>query len=261
MLEAICGNKNVAKILIFLFVNEKCYGCQLQRSLKTSLTPLQKALNRLEKTGVIISDFEGKTKVYRFNPSYPLYHELEPILKKAYTILPSHEKKYYSVIKEETAHSRQNSKETLLNFWKKLKSVRALHFTAKTKSQDEHGWNGRGEGQVILQMKGDHQLSFHEKGVWKGKLGTETTFTNIFRWTLDMHAKVISLEHLRHGEGHPVFLFHLTPTSKDSLSSVDSHFCEDDTYFGQIYFDKNTLRLNWRVIGPKKNEEIDYYYS
>ena len=53
MLEVLCGNKNVQRILVFLFVNGKCYGTQLHRSLGTPLTPLQKALNRLEKDGLI----------------------------------------------------------------------------------------------------------------------------------------------------------------------------------------------------------------
>ena len=100
MLEALCGSQNIQKILIFLFVNNKCYGTQLHRALKTSLTPLQKALNRLEEGGIITSYFEGKTKLYQFNPAYPLLPELENLIKKAYTLLPAHEKKCYYVINE-----------------------------------------------------------------------------------------------------------------------------------------------------------------
>ncbi len=58
MLEVLCGNKNVQRILLFLFVNGKCYGSQLHRSLKAPLTPLQKAFNRLEKGGLITNDYE-----------------------------------------------------------------------------------------------------------------------------------------------------------------------------------------------------------
>lgn len=104
-------------------------------------------------------------------------------------------------------------------------------------------------------------LIFHEKGVWRNKQGEDLHFSNIFRWTLDRHAGVISLEHLRRGVDHPVFLFHLSPTNQYTLSSVDSHLCESDTYFGELHVDAHSLRLHWRVIGPKKNEEIDYYYS
>ena len=72
MLEGLCGNKNIQKVLLFLFVNNKCYGTQLQRLLKTPLTSLQNALARLEKGRVVISYCEGKTKLYQLNPAYPL---------------------------------------------------------------------------------------------------------------------------------------------------------------------------------------------
>lgn len=264
MLEALCGNKNVQKILIFLFVNGKSYGTQMHRFLKTPLTPLQKALLRLEKGGIIHSYYEGKTRLYQFNPAYPLLAELEQLLKKVYTLLPAHEKKDYYVSKEDNmikATNQDNKPKALFAFWKKLAEVRQLTFHAMSKSKEEHGWNGKGKGEVIVTKEGDNILIFSEKGSWQGEQGEEISFSNVFRWTFDSFAGMISLEHLRRGLSNPVFLLHLAPTSKHTLSSVDSHLCEGDTYFGQIHLDRYTIRLNWRVIGPKKNEEIDYYYS
>lgn len=263
MLEALCGNKNVQRILIFIFVNGRCYGTQLHRSLKVPLTPIQKALNRLEKGGLILSYFEGKTRLYQFNPAYPLIVELENLLKKAYTLLPGHEKKEYYVAKEDlsTTSGRQENKHKILNaFWEKLLTVRQLTFRAKTKSKEESGWNGKGTGEVVV-IKEGNALLFNEKGSWQNREGVEMKFSNVFRWTLDRSAGVISLEHLRRGPDHPVFLFHMAPSGNHALSSVDSHLCDGDTYFGQIHLDKYGLRLNWRVIGPKKNEEIDYFYN
>lgn len=264
MLEVLCGNKNVQRILLFLFVNGKCYGTQLHRSLGTPLTPIQKALNRLEKGGLITSYYEGKTRLYQFNPSYPLMNELELLLKKAYTLLPAHHKKDYYVVKEGhkiSSADQENKVQILLAFWDKLRGVTQLTFHAKTQSKNEKGWNGKGQGEVIIIKEGSNTLIFNEKGTWQGKQGGEVSFNNIFRWTLDRNTGVISLEHLRRGPDHPVFLFHLAPSGKYSLSSVDSHLCEGDTYFGQIHFNHHNLRLNWRVIGLKKNEEIDYFYS
>lgn len=263
MLEVLCGNKNVVSILIFLFVNGKCYGTQLHRLLKTPLTPLQHALHRLEKGGLIMSYNEGKTKLYQFNPAYPLLTELEQLLKKAYTLFPAHEKKNYYVIKEDSLMQSisQNKTQILVTFWEKLKQVTKLTFNAKTRSKDEQGWNGKGQGEVIIVKEGSNVLIFNEKGTWQGKQGSDVSFSNTFRWTLDRSAGMISLEHLRHGHDHPVFLFYLAPSGKESLASVDSHLCGGDSYFGNIHFDVYSLRLHWRVIGPKKNEEIDYYYS
>ena len=264
MLEVLCGNKNVQKILLFLFVNGKCYGTQLHQLLKSSLTPIQKALLRLEKGGVILSHYEGKTRLYQFNPSYPLLNELEQLLKKAYTLLPPHEKKNYSFIEREKYAPRadpEKNTEVLHKFWKRLSRVKQLTFQAKTKSRDEAGWNGKGKGEVTITKEGENVLIFNEKGSWQGKDSKEIGFSNIFRWTLDPHVGMVSLEHLRQGIDNPVFLFHLLPISPHSLSSIDSHLCAGDNYLGQILFAPNCLRLKWRVIGPKKNEELHYYYS
>lgn len=264
MLEALCGNKSVQKILLFLFVNGKCYGAQLQRSLKTALTPIQKALLRLEKGGIVLSYFEGKTRVYTFNPAYPLLNELEALLKKAYSMLHPQEKRDYYVAKNDYSIDPENPKnkiQTLLAFWEKLSTVKALSFHAKSKSKHPSGWNGKGKGEVSIQRENPNALIFTEKGSWQGKHDGDVNFSNMFRWTLDRQTNMISLEHLRRGMHQPVLLFHLAPNSQHSLASVDSYLCDGDVYFGQIHFDRHSLRLNWRVIGPKKNEEIDYYYT
>lgn len=259
MLFSLCGSKNVTKILLFLFVNGKCYGTQLHRTLKTPLTPIQKALNRLEKGGIIMSYCEGKTRLYQFNPAYPLLSELEQLIKKAYTLLSPHEKKQFSLIKNETISYRESA-QLLTHIWQRLKHVKELSFHAKTKSKDPGGWNGKGKGEVVITHENENTLIFHEKGCWKDGVGQETSFSNVFRWSFDRDMGMISLEHLRHGSHNPVFLFHLAPVGNNVLSSIDSHLCDSDTYFGQFFCDTHSLRLNWRVIGPKKNEEIDYFY-
>jgi len=262
MLENICGSQNVKKILLFLFVNGKCYGTQMHRLLSTPLTPIQKGLERLEKGGIVRSYYEGKTRVFQFNPAYPLLEELEQLLKKAYILLSVEEKKSFCLVREQRYLKTalyKNHEQVLIAFWQRLALVKELIFNAKTKTKE--GWNGKGSAEVVVAKEKDHVLIFHEKGTWKGKSHQEMDFSNIFRWTLDRVNCLISLEHLRHGVQHPVFLFHLTPSENGTLISVDSHLFEGDTYFGQGFYDQHSLRLNWRVIGPHKNEEIDYYYK
>jgi hypothetical protein len=235
----------------------------LHRALKTSLTPIQKTLNRLEKGGLITSHYEGKTRLYQFNPACPLLEELQQLLKKAYTLLPSNEKKNYYIMKEDLSmlSTHQESKsQILLAFWKKLAGVTQLTFHAKSHSKEEGGWTGNGQGEVSC-ISENNVLVFNEKGTWQDKEGRKVNFSNAFRWTLDRNAKVISLEHLRRGPDRPVFLFHLAPTSQHALSSIDSHLCGGDAYFGQLHLTSHALKLNWRAIGPKKNEEMDYYYN
>jgi hypothetical protein len=259
MLDGLCGNKNVQKILLFLFVNNKGYGQQLQRLLKTPLTSLQNAFARLEKGRVIISYSEGKTRLYQLNPAYPLLTELEQLLKKAYTLLPPQEKKLYSLVQQES-FERRFQEPQLFSFWNRLKAVQQFTRTARARSRDENGWNGKGRGEVIVSQPTDTVLIFHEKGSWQFQKGQDISFSNTFRWTLDRHTGMISLEHLRLGPDQPVFLFHLTPTSGHLLASVDSHLCEEDVYLATVPWDRHSIRLNWRVIGPKKNEEMEYCY-
>ncbi|MFV0339829.1 MAG: DUF6314 family protein [Parachlamydiaceae bacterium] len=259
MLTGLFGNQTIQKVLLFLFVNNKCYGTQLQRLLSTPLTTIQNALSRLEQGGVILSFTEGKAKVYQLNPYYPLIRELELLLKKAYTLLSADEKKRYSLVQLESVDRRFQEPE-LLSFWERLKTISSFTRTSQSKSKEETGWNGKGKGLVIVTKTSDTSLIFHERGSWQMKEGEDIHFSNTFRWTIDRHTGVISLEHLRLGPDRPIFLFHLTPIQQRLLATVDSHFCEEDIYTATVPWDKYSVRLNWRVIGPKKNETMEYCY-
>lgn len=93
MLEKLFGNAVIEKILFFLLKNEKSYGAELSKVLKTPLYSVQKALIRLEDAGIIVALEEGKTRVFQFNPRYPFLRELKAFLEKAYTFLPIEYKK------------------------------------------------------------------------------------------------------------------------------------------------------------------------
>ncbi|NGX33745.1 MAG: hypothetical protein K1060chlam1_00086 [Candidatus Anoxychlamydiales bacterium] len=95
MLEPIFGGKNIEKILFFLLIHQRCYGRQLSRTFQTALSPIQKALDRLETGGIIVSFLEGKTRMYQFNPRYPFLQELKTLLEKAYLFLPQEFKNQY----------------------------------------------------------------------------------------------------------------------------------------------------------------------
>lgn len=260
MLDGLCGNRNVQKILLFLFVNSKCYGTQLQRLLKTPLTSLQNALARLEQGRIIMSYYEGKTKLYQMNPAHPLMSELEQLLKKAYTLLPPQDKKLYSLVQQEN-FERRFQEPLLIAFWDRLKAVKQFTRLAQSRSQSEYEWTGKGKGDVLVSKVSDTVLVFHERGAWQVRQGQDISFNNTFRWTLDRSAGMIALEHLRQGPDLPVFLFYITPTGNNLLASVDSHLCEEDVYLATVPWDRHSIRLNWRVIGLKKNEEMECCYT
>lgn len=260
MLTPLFGNPNIERILLFLFVNEKCYGNQLKTLLRVPLTPIQKGLERLEKGGVIQSHFEGKMRIYQFHPSYPLKVELEILLKKAYTLLPAQEKKRYCFIhkstKKENDHNTQNE---LLVFWKKLGEIKHLRFTTKSKKGEEKIMQ-TGVAEVIITTPTPHVYMYQEKGFWMHNGLPTSGFSNQFRWTLNTEQGLISLEHLRYGFNHPVFLFHLRITKPYMLESVDAHLCGGDTYLGNMSWNQKAIHLHQRVIGQNKNDELLYQY-
>ena len=145
-----------------------------------------------------------------------------------------------------------------LAFWEKLKTVRQCTYHVQSHFLVKKRWNG--QGKVVISQPSPTMVIFHERGSWQVAPAKNINFTNTFRWTLDPNKDLISLEHLRFGPDRPIFLFHLTPTANNLLVSVDAHRCQEDTYAATVHWDHHSIRLNWRVIGPKKNEELEYCY-
>lgn len=267
-LSPLLANQSVEKILYYLLLNGKCYATQLSRRFQSPLTPLQQALQKLEEQGVLNSFYEGKTRHFEFNPAYPLLKELEELLKRAYTLLDFETKKiYYSPNLQQTkqqAPEKKNlkdSKRTIHTFWERLRSVQSFSLSAKSKAFTITGWNGLGKGSVDVKVGLNDTLIFQEQGRWITREQNDLEFKNVYRWTLHKYQNVISLEHLRLGVQNPVFLFKLKPVDEFTLESVDPHHCKEDAYFGKVRCDNHYIQLNWRVIGPRKNEEIDYLYT
>lgn len=260
MLSSLFGNTNMQKILFFLLINEKCYGTQMHRLLDTPLTPLQKGLMRLEKAGVVQSFYEGKTRFYRFNPVYPLKKELEGLVRKAYELLPLHEKRVYYVpqahFAKEPPLSFKQAQDSLLKCWSQLKAVQHLQTHAKLVSDPTLK---QGKADVKVSQESPSVICFQECGVWQMENGREISFSNTWRWTLDLSSGTIALERLGQGK-KPVSLFHLKPKKENLLASIDSHLCGSDAYFGQVQLGPHFLQLSWKILGPKKNDRIETSY-
>ncbi len=258
MLDSLFASESIKRILLFVFVNRKCYGALLQKTFNCALTPIQNALYKLEKGGVFTSYTEGKTKIYIFNRECVLLEEIEALLKKAYLHLSSEEKRLLSskdkssgILTDKKAYKQLNE------MWDTLSTVSQLKMLIKSGSSYQAGV---GVAEVHVEKIGSNILVFKEKGEWQQGL-SQTEFVNVFRWTLDPSGCLINLEHLRHGKSHPTFLFSLFPNEKGKFTSIMPMHCRDDIYIGSLSSFQNQFRMNCRVIGPKKNEEISYCYS
>lgn len=96
MLASLFGNESIERVLFYLLQNKTCYALQLKNQFQSALSPMQQALQRLEKGGILVSTLVGKTRIFQFNPRYFFLKELHSFLQRVYDTLPEEiKKKYY----------------------------------------------------------------------------------------------------------------------------------------------------------------------
>jgi predicted ArsR family transcriptional regulator len=88
MIEAIVGSKNAERVLIYIFAREEGYAREIANYYKTGVTPIQKQLDKLEASGVLVSREVGRARPYIFNLRYPFLNELKNLLEKALSFYP-----------------------------------------------------------------------------------------------------------------------------------------------------------------------------
>ena len=99
MLEYLFANKNVEKIIIYLFFHGKANATELKSAFGTSLDPIQKTLRKLEEGGLLVSFLEGRMRVFQWNPSYPFLLEIQALAKRSFEFLPLHQQNFYQLKK------------------------------------------------------------------------------------------------------------------------------------------------------------------
>jgi DNA-binding MarR family transcriptional regulator len=92
MLEPLLGSRDQEKVLMYLCCLDEGYPRQIARFSGSTLSAIQRQLDRLESGGVVYSQLLGRTRLYRFNPRYPFLKELKALLEKALTFYPEAER-------------------------------------------------------------------------------------------------------------------------------------------------------------------------
>ncbi|MGE0198650.1 MAG: winged helix-turn-helix domain-containing protein [Simkaniaceae bacterium] len=247
MLKSLFGSGYTGDILIFLLINGKGYPSLIAKRLDAPLTPVQNALQKMEKQELVTSHYEGKNRLYTLNISHPLFYEIEALIKKSFSFLPSSEKKKFFAPHIKETKTGIDPSSILSEVWRKLQSTQTVLY---------HTHDKQGKGRVTLQKESAYALIFEEEGSW----GEGFTFRNMFRWTVHPHQGLLGLEHLRFGKHHPVFLFHLVPVAKNLLESIDAHITQEETYYGYLENKSRGIKLHYRTISPHKNEALSYHY-
>ena len=88
MLEPLLGSQDAEKALMYLLCRSEGYPRQMARDCGSTLSAMQKQLDRLENGGVVYSRDLGRVRLYRLNPRYPFLAELKALLEKALQFYP-----------------------------------------------------------------------------------------------------------------------------------------------------------------------------
>jgi hypothetical protein len=88
MIEAIMGSSSSERVMMFLIAREEGYAREIARFFATGLAPIQKQLVKLEAAGVLVSRVAGRTRLFSFNPRYPMVDELRALLAKTLQFYP-----------------------------------------------------------------------------------------------------------------------------------------------------------------------------
>jgi predicted nucleotidyltransferase len=83
VLETILGSTSAERVLLFLAARGEGYATEIARVFDTDLSPIQNQLDRMERGGLIKHVKQGRKKVYRLDPEYPLASELNALVTAA----------------------------------------------------------------------------------------------------------------------------------------------------------------------------------
>ncbi|MGC8778576.1 MAG: winged helix-turn-helix domain-containing protein [Candidatus Caldatribacteriaceae bacterium] len=84
MLDSLITSRTRVKLLLKFFLNPEgaSYLRELAEEFGESTNAVRVELNRLEKVGLLESERNGKTKLYRANQKHPLFPEIQSMVRK-----------------------------------------------------------------------------------------------------------------------------------------------------------------------------------
>jgi predicted transcriptional regulator len=88
VLESLFGSRSSEQVLIFLLARNEGYPTEIAKFYDAELYAIQRQLEKMESSNILVSRKVGRTRVYEFNPRYPFLEELRNILEKALSFYP-----------------------------------------------------------------------------------------------------------------------------------------------------------------------------
>ena len=88
MFDSIFGSTSAEQVLTYISARGSGYGREIAIYFKASQTAIRRQLDRLEASGVIYGENQGKTRVYYLNPRYSVFNELKALLDRMLDFYP-----------------------------------------------------------------------------------------------------------------------------------------------------------------------------
>jgi hypothetical protein len=95
MLEALFGGATAEKVLLYLAAYGEGYARQIAACFAIPFSMVQKQLSKFEAAGLLASRLQGRTRVYVWNPRFPLKDEALALLRRALEFVPEDEQRRY----------------------------------------------------------------------------------------------------------------------------------------------------------------------
>ena len=82
----ILTSNSTEKVLLYLQNYDEGYARGIAATFGLPLNSVQRQLLKLEAAGVLVSQLKGRTRLFQWNPRYPLRSELSALLEKALSL-------------------------------------------------------------------------------------------------------------------------------------------------------------------------------
>lgn len=110
---------------------------------------------------------------------------------------------------------------------------------------------------ILKEVSTPNEIIHIENGFWKNKEG-DISFSNRVKFVLGENS--IKILHLRYHKNTPSFLVQLVELEKNLLSTSEPYLCKNDCYVAKMTIFEGSLFLGWKILGPKKDQEICIEY-
>jgi hypothetical protein len=121
------------------------------------------------------------------------------------------------------------------------------------------GTSLHGIGEIDNATPDENSIIFKEKGFWNINRGPRVTFRNAYQWSV--LENTLSLARYGYDMSSPNPLVDFEFSEGPEWLNISPYICGRDTYDATLRWSDKSLQLLWIVIGPKKDQTVEYLYS